>query len=522
MKLADPIHRVATCVLITLLATSVALAQSNKASAKDDKTVKAEHGMIGAGPEKATEHTDHPDAQWFPDAAFGLFLHWDISSVRAMNISWPMIPGRALSTKRIDDPAERERIIRDQDWNLKGTKPEITPLEYWEQAKQFNPQNFDPEKWMKAAKAAGFKYVVLTTKHHGGFALWPSKYGNFNTKTYMGGRDLVKEYVEACRKNGLKVGLYFSGPDWHFDQDYFSFLYHGARKTNPEFPNLGPDLKPRQEKHSKEEIEKHQAEYAAMVKGQVEELLTNYGKIDLLWFDGKPSIEGGDKAITLERIRELQPGIVVNPRMHGKGDFITYERNLKTDKIATTWAEFCNTWAGNWSYVEQPMKANGYVLGELARARSLGVNYLLGIGPMKTGDLSPDHYKNMAIVADWMKTNGESIHSARPLPNGESASVPATASASARYLFAIPEFKDKGSYEKDQLPPQDVTLSIKGITKPTAVKLLSDGSTLAFDATGGKVTVQLPAAKRSNLVDVVKIELPETGTDKPAGSTSTD
>ena len=507
-----------TCVAISLallLATSSAIAQD--AAKRDERTVKAEHGMIGAGKESA-ERPTHPDAQWFPEAGFGLFLHWDISSVRAMNISWPMIPGRPLAAKRIEDPAERERIIREEDWNLKGTKPEITPLEYWTQAEKFNPQNYNPDKWMAAAKEAGFTYVVLTTKHHGGFALWPSKYGNFSTKNYMGGRDLVKDYVEACRKHGLKVGLYFSGPDWYFDQDHFSFLYHGARRRNPEFPRLGPDLKPAEKKFSDEEVKKHQAEYAAMVKGQVEELLTNYGKIDLLWFDGKPSITDGDKAITMERIKELQPGIVVNPRMHGKGDFVTYERNLKTDQIATTWAEFCNTWASNWSYVDQPMKSNGYVLGQLAKGKSLGINYLLGIGPKSDGDLSEAHYKNMAIVAGWMKTNGEAIGGTKPLAKGEKANVPATAKGSVRYLFAVPEFTDGGTYPQDQLPPKDVTLTIKGVSKPAAVKLLADGSALEFETSGGELSVKLPAGKRSDLVDVVRIDLEGDG--KTAQSSS--
>src|SRR3954469_11303614 len=101
---------------------------------KDEKTVQTEHGMIGLGSEKAAEHTQHPDAQWYPDAGFGLFLHYSICSVRAMNISWPMIPGRPLEARHIDDPKERERIIQEEDWDLKGKKPAITPNEYWAMA----------------------------------------------------------------------------------------------------------------------------------------------------------------------------------------------------------------------------------------------------------------------------------------------------------------------------------------------------------------------------------------------------
>ena len=249
-----------------------------------------------------------------------------------MNISWPMIPGRALAKQRITDPAERERIIREEDWNLKGRKPEITPNQYWAMAKEFNPQKYDPDQWLKAAKAAGFTYAVLTTRHHEGFSLWPSAYGRFQHEE-LHGRPRPAE--------GLRRGL----PP---QRDQGRLLLFAARlalrprlhelpvsaaqrKLNPEFPSLDADLKPRTTKQSPEDIAKHQAEYAALVNGQVEELLTRYGKIDLLWFDGKPAA-GKSKVISQERIRELQPGIVINPRLHGHGDFVTYERTLAPKK----------------------------------------------------------------------------------------------------------------------------------------------------------------------------------------------
>src|SRR4051794_28637639 len=207
-----------TSCLYLSVAFAIFLPVITMAQPKADDTAKAEHGMIGVGAESNAGHTSHPDAQWYPDASFGLFIHWGISSVKAMNISWPMIPGRPLAAKRIDDPAERERIVREEDWNLNGKKPLISPNEYWAMARDFNPQSYDPDKWLKAAKEAGFTYAVLTARHHEGFALWPSEYGDFSTKNYMGGRDLIKDYVEACRRNGLKVGLYYSPPDWHFDR----------------------------------------------------------------------------------------------------------------------------------------------------------------------------------------------------------------------------------------------------------------------------------------------------------------
>jgi len=141
----------------------------------------------------------HPQAQWFPDAGLGLFMHWGIHSVEALQPSWSMIKDYPFAHYPEDDDPNK-----------------YIGFNYYHLAEKFNPESYNPDKWFKAAADAGFKYAVLTTKHHDGYALWPSKYGNMSTRTYMNGRDLIKEYVEACRKNGLKVGFYFSQRDWHF------------------------------------------------------------------------------------------------------------------------------------------------------------------------------------------------------------------------------------------------------------------------------------------------------------------
>jgi alpha-L-fucosidase len=485
--------------------------EKGRSEPADKQTVKEEHAGIGVEPTRpATSHTLHPDAQWFPDAGLGLFLHWGISSVRGMNISWPMIPGRPLATKRVS-AEERARIVRESDYNLDGKRPPITPNQYWSMATYFNPERYDPNKWLKAAKAAGFTYVVLTTRHHEGFALWPSAYGTFNTKLFMGGRDLLKDYVAACRRNGLKIGFYYSPPDWFFDRDYMNFLYGGAARMNPEFPKLGPDLKPRTSEKPEVERIKHQAEYATMVKGQVEELLTRYGKIDLLWFDGKPAVPNPTEVITIARIRELQPGIVINPRLHNTGDYVTYERTLTTDKVATGWAEFCNTWTNSWPHVNGVrFRANGFILGQFVTARSLGINYLLGVGPMASGEFTPEIYQNMYVVSEWMKGNGVAVRGTRPLSASESSSVPATQSGSKRYLFLLPQFKTGGVYAEDLLIPDDVSLTLKGVSRPVAVRLLDQPAAEAgvkYEFSDGVVTIHVPATKRSMLVDVVEVEL---------------
>ena len=477
------------------------------AQEKDKGIVTTEHAMINAVEEKTSTHTLHPDAQWYPGAGLGLFIHWGLSSVKNMDISWPMIPGRALADKKLDS-AELARVILEKDYNLNGKPPVITPNEYWAMATTFNPQQYDPDKWIRAAKEAGFTYAVFTARHHEGFALWPSEYGDFSTKNYMGGRDLVKPFVEACRKYGLKVGLYYSPPNWYFDREYMSFIYGKAHTTNPTLPKADADLNPRKLVKSEEDIKKHQAEYAAMVKGQVIELLTRYGKIDLLWFDGKPPIPNGNNVITADEIRRLQPGIVINPRLHGKGDFVTFERNPPQKDPGDVWAEFCNTWTNSWANSNtQPFRSNAFVLGQFVSARAWGVNYLLGVGPTADGIFPDAVYTNMKVLQDWMKANNAAVQQVQQLPADETASVPATANGNHRYLFAIPAFKENGKYEQHRLPAKDMTITLKTLHEPKAVSILGVGKKLNFSYVSGLVSIELPATMRSDLVDVVQVVL---------------
>jgi len=491
MKQFFPIVLIATGSLFASTGGFAAAADaSTPAKTNAIENAKQEADAIGNAVTTDLTHTMHPDAQWFADAGLGLFIHWGIASVKGINISWSMRDG------------------------LNGKPAQITPNDYFAMAKDFNPKEYNPDKWLKAAKDAGVVYVVLTTRHHEGFAMWPSAYGDFNTKNYLGGRDFVKEFVESARRNGLKVGLYYSPPDWHFDRDYMNF---SMRKDSPP---LGPDLKPRTTDKTPKEKAEHTKAYAAMVNGQLEELLTRYGKIDLLWFDGKIPGTNGDGVMPIERIRELQPGIVLDGRFHGHGDFQTYERKLGTDKVARGWAEYCNTWTDFWPYVKDAeYRAPGFIIGQYVKCRSLHINYLPDLGPMSNGDLEDEAYQQLATFRDWMKTNGESVQGTLPLLENESASVPGTRSTNttgtvARYLFALPKFVGTSGtndptlvYSENLLPAEAVNLTFNSqLGKPLSVKLLTDGQPLDFTADKNVITVKLPAARRSKLVDVVKLE----------------
>ena len=196
--------------------------------------------------------TTHLDAQWFPEAGFGLFMHWGIHSVAGIEPSWSM----KKNVPFISDPDKEKYYGKN----------------YYKLLTKFNPQNYDPDKWIKAAAEAGMTYAVLTVKHHDGYKLWPSEYGEMSTKQYMNGRDLIRPYIDACRKYGLKVGFYFSPVDWSYPNYPISLDRNIPFMFPPGWDN-----------------KKNEAAFEDFYRytvGQLSEILTRWGKIDLIWFDG--------------------------------------------------------------------------------------------------------------------------------------------------------------------------------------------------------------------------------------------
>ncbi|MEI6945591.1 alpha-L-fucosidase [Paraflavisolibacter sp. H34] len=496
-----------------LAGLSLCMLSSGAFAQKEADRVKMEHAQIGIVEDKTSgyTHTTHPDARWFPQAGLGMFLHWGISTLKEKDLSWPMMAGTQIGWRAANnrlDSAEVRKIMESGDYfaghACQKDNSCITPNEYWALAKDFQPKSYDPEKWVKAAKEAGMTYVVFTTRHHDGFALWPSAYGNFNTKNYMGGRDLVKNYVAACRKYGLKVGLYYSGPDWYFNRDFQSFMYYGVSRSYPNIPSLDANLQPRKTEKTEAEKQAHYHKVAAYIKGQVEELLTNYGRIDMIWFDGAPDIPKGHPAwkecISMDRIRQLQPGIIVSPRFFGYGDYKTFE----SDKNAPTtlqdgWAEFCTTSTqSGWAYTPAPMKSSAHLLNYLVKCRSLNTNMLLNFGPTKEGELTPEMYDRLNDIAGWMKVNGAAIRGARALEAPETASVPATAANHHRYLFVLP---------KQGTPAGEETVVFQTPEAIQAVRLLGRREKLFYTVQCGTLTVRVPAAVRTPLGEVIDVTL---------------
>jgi alpha-L-fucosidase len=466
---------------ITTIAMAAALAGS--AMAQDKAAAKDQHTAIGAAEAKApnTAIFQDPARKWFPQAGLGLFIHWGISSVSGQHdLSWGMMN------------------------HFPWTKHPLTPEAYWALADRFDPQDYHPEKWLQAAKEAGFGYAVLTARHHDGYALWPSQYGDFSTRTKLGGRDLLRPYVEACRKVGLKVGFYYSAPDWHFHRDHMSFGY--GSKGTPESPHLGT-------KHQRVDLPKQPEDFADKyldyVNGQITELMTCYGKIDILWFDGGAGSTARSAMLSQEAIRKLQPDIIINDRAHGHGDFHAGpECELPTNRPSGCW-EYCGGLTSCWGYRSNeenlnPRSVAVSLLNRLAVCRAWGGNVLANSGPRPSGEMPKSYYGVMEILKSWMASRRESVYDVQAGPYPERANVPVTVRGKKWYLHLLPA----GANAKDDpgVLQGDGPLVLKGVEKPKSVVMLGSGESLDSQFDAGTLSIRVPQTLRTRLVDVVKVK----------------
>lgn len=443
-------------------------------SADDGQQAANQHDVIGVAATSGTAAGEVGTSNhWFPQAGLGMFIHWGLASIPGnLDLSWSM--------------------MKNTPWDAsQQNRNKLTPAAYFLLAERFNSTNYHPDRWLKAAKEAGFGYAVLTTRHHDGFALWPSKHGDFNVDKYLDGRDLVREYVDACRRQGLKVGFYYSPPDWYFDRQYRSFGY-GSKGTS-ESPHLGLN-------HEPVELPKRPADfedrYVAYVNGQIEELLTWYGPIDYLWFDGS----AGPKVLSIEQIRKLQPGIIVNDRQHGRGDVVTshYEYKLP-DSRPTGWWEHCFSMVGAWGYTKPERCAPAsLLLSKLARVRTWGGNVLANYGPRPDGEMPDCFYESMAEMKSWMDHSGTSLIGVEPGPYPDKCNVPVTVCGKIWFTHLLPKTSDG--------PASGDTVVLTGVELPKRVMMLATSKELTVTVDGDKFTVVVPKDLRTDSVDVVAIE----------------
>ncbi len=427
---------------------------------------------------------------WFVEARFGMFIHWGLYA----------LPARHEWVKQVE---------------------ETTDDVYQRYFERFDPDLYDPAAWAEAAAGAGMKYLVVTSKHHEGFCLWDSKLTDYKATNTPGGRDLLKPMVEAYRERGLRIGFYYSLIDWH----------------HPHF--LVDDVHPQRNHPDREKLNegRDQSKYTEYLHGQIRELLTGLGRIDLLFYDfsypnrdedGKPRPWRGkgreewqsEKLLALTR--ELQPDIIVNDRLdlieEGGWDYRTPEQYVPKDGVTmdgkpVLW-EACHTFSGSWGYHrdEASWKSVEQLIRILVETVSKGGNLLLNVGPTGRGEFDHRALERLAGMGEWMRRHGRAIYGCgrAPADPAPPAGCLLTHNSKTRrlytHVFAWP-FRQ---------------LHLEGLAGKVAyAQLLHDGSELKMSEQGsghhvgpvdpgaqaGLLTLELPVAKPKVTVPVIELFL---------------
>ncbi|HYC84650.1 MAG TPA: alpha-L-fucosidase [Chryseosolibacter sp.] len=435
----------------------------------------------------SAQHTDRDSRMaWWREARFGMFIHWGVYAVPA-------------------GIHNGQKINRIGEWIMNRGK--IPVAEYRLYAKQFNPVNYDPDAWVRMAKDAGMKYIVITAKHHDGFALFDSKASDWDIVDATSyGKDLIKPLAEACRKHGLKLGLYYSHA-----QDWVNPGGAAARKVategwaNPDSSRIDAYTKEHSGHWDPAQTTKTMAEYIDEVAvPQVRELLTNYGPISVFWWD-TPTGMTTEFAAKLDALLKLQPDIITNDRLKRPdfpGDYKTPEQKIPTlsELDGRDW-ETCMTMNSTWGYksYDDKWKSTQTLIRNLVDIASKGGNYLLNVGPKASGEFPSESVKTLAEIGAWMKSNGDAIYGTQrsplsPLSWGR-CTKKLNGANTVLYLFVF-EW------------PADGNLMVPGVTgRIISSSALSGGKPLPSITTPDGVTIDLAALKADPLATVIRLEV---------------
>ncbi|MDO8544068.1 MAG: alpha-L-fucosidase [Opitutaceae bacterium] len=388
---------------------------------------------------------------WWRANRFGLFVHWGPVSLKGTEIGW----SRAGERRGYRGP---------------GT---LVPTEVYDNLYQeFNPVRFDAREWVALAQAAGMKYIVFTSRHHDGFSMFDTAASDYKITSPLSPfrRDVVRELADAAHAAGLKFGLYYSQPNWHHP-DAFTADRHGR--------------------------------YLAYLKTQVRELLTNYGRVDILWFDGLGKKAEDYDGVALNRMaRDLQPHLLINNRDGLPEDFDTPEQRVGKYQDDRPW-ESCITICKQWAWKpEDTMKSLAECVQTLVRCAGGDGNLLFNVGPMPDGRIEPRQVERLREMGAWLARNGESIYATRGGPWHPTKTIASTRKGNTVYVHAF-DWKNA----KLELP-----------ALPRAVKsaALLGGGRASVRQENDKLIVEVDPASRDEIDTVVKLELSGSAMDIPA------
>ena len=429
---------------------------------------------LDLGPEWA--HQWQKTLAWWQEAKFGMFIHWGPCSLASVEISWPIM-----------EPEPRWGITQDEYVNL---------------YKRFNPVKYDPDAWIELAKAAGQRYMVFTTKHHDGFSMFDSNYTDYKISNTPYKKDVVRMLADACHKQNMPLGFYYSPPDMHHPDfrdtsKLASENWHG-QPERPEWPL-----------------------YLHYMELQVRELLCRYGPVVVIWFDGLGHQEKYDGYHFLRMIRENSPGTLVNNRIGIPGDFETPEQfvpkriPVKGVRIEGTepevanalpsgvprpeeikpW-ETCMTINETWAYNshDRKFKSTEQLIRTLVDAASKGGNFNLNVGPAPDGTIQPEFQERLRGMGEWLKVNGESIYGTKYGPLQDLAYGRSTSKGNSVYVHVF-EWPTNGKLE---VP--DIGARVAEVT------LLAGGQRLHFEPMGNGVSVEVPAQAPDTKDTVLEIK----------------
>ena len=449
-------------------------------------------GAVRAESNKSTATAAWPKAdpaavaRW-QSLRFGMFIHWGPVSLTDKEIGW--------------------------------SRSKETPIEVYDNLyKSFNPTHFNADEWVSIAKAAGMKYIVLTTKHHDGFCLWDTKQTDYNIMNSPFKRDVVKELAAACKKQGIAFGAYYSTCDWH----------------HPDFPLTSPGGRVNREKSDIDA-------YNRYLLAQIKELITNYGPLITIWNDVPQKFKGRGAA-TIKMVRELQPDILINNRTGDGGDYDTPEQKIGNFQMDRPW-ESCmtvsahNAWA--WGGAKDGVKSTAACLDMLIRGAGGDGNILLNVGPRPDGVIDSEQASRLKDIGKWLAKNGESIYGTRGGPWLPAKNIVSTRKGNTIYLHSMTSAKpstggnDLAATRQRPLKIYGCNFPQKGATLlrqrshikktesyqlelpalPAKIKsaVVLNGGKVEFSQKDGKLVIVIPSSALQPMDTIVKLEL-----DRPA------